>query len=292
MTAGRDPFLGMIWMFAGVTLMSFMHVSIRWVSDGLHPFEIAFFRNLLALVPVLPWLIHNPREVLKTDRPGTVILRGVVNTFCMLGYFYAISVAPLAEVTALSFTAPIFATMLAIPLFGDRVGIRRWLAIAAGFLGVLIILRPGFQQLGLGQVIIVSVSFGWGLCLLMIRDLGRTHSALTIATYMSLVMTPLSLFPALFVWQWPNLEQFAWLLLIACLGFCGQYGMTQALRLTENHVLTPIEFSRLIIMALLAYWFFDEIPDRFVWMGSGLIFLACGYIAYREHVIRRTGKIA
>lgn len=292
MTTGRDPVSGMIWMFVGVTLMSLMHSSIRWVSDGLHPFEIAFFRNLLALVPVLPWLIRTPREVLRTDRPGTVILRGVVNTFCMLGYFYAISVAPLAEVTALSFTAPIFATLLAIPLFGDRVGIRRWLAILAGFLGVVIILRPGFQQLGIGQIIIVTVSFGWGLCLLMIRDLGRTHSALTIATYMSLVMTPLSLIPALMVWQWPNPIQFVWLLVIACLGFGGQFSMTQALRLAENHVLTPVEFSRLIIMALLAYWLFDEVPDTFVWIGSGLIFVSCGYIAYREHVIGRARKSA
>lgn len=288
----RNPLLGALWMLGAVWLMSVMHVTIRLVSDGMHPFEIAFFRNLLAMVPILPWLLRNPAKLLRTDRPWTMITRGVVNTFCMLGYFYAVTVAPLAEVTALSFTAPIFATVLAIPLFGDKVGARRWIAILAGFAGVLLILRPGFTDIGIGQAITIAVSLGWGVCLLMIRDLGRTHSALTIALYMSLVMTPLSLVPALFVWTWPSEEQLAWLLFIGFMGFGGQYGMTQALRLVETHVLTPVEFSRLIIMAFLAYLIFDEIPDAFVWLGGGLIFLSCVYIAYREHVLKRQQNLS
>jgi len=283
-TATRaDPLGGIFWMLVYALFISAMHACIRHVSADMHPFEIAFFRNVFALLALAPWFIKLGWAPLRTNRLGMLTVRGTVNTFCMMGYFTAISIAPLAEVTALGFTAPIFTTLMAIFVFGERVGLRRWGAIAVGFAGVFVMLRPGFQEIGTGQILVISSAVGWAVCMILIKDLGRTESSVTITAYMSLVMAPLSLIPALFVWVWPSWEQLAWLTLLGVLGGIGQMAMAESLRLAPTYVVTPIDFTRLLIIALIAYVFFDEVPDVFVWLGGTMIFAATAFIAYREH---------
>jgi len=264
-------------------VISGMHVGVRLVSEGIPPFEIAFFRNLFGLVAVLPWFFRMGLQPLKTKRIGMLTTRGALNTLCMLGFFTALSITPLAEVTALSFTAPIFATLVAMFWFKEKIGIRRWAAIAVGFAGVFVVLRPGFQEIGLGQMLVLSSSIGWAVCIIIIKDLGRTESAVTITTYMGLVMAPLSLIPALFVWVTPSLEQLGWLLLLGTLGGIGQLAMSQSLRLADTHVVTPFDFSRLIFISIFGYLVLGQIPDNFVWLGGAMIFGAMAFITYREH---------
>lgn len=271
-------------------LVSGMHVCVRLVSEGLPPFEIAFFRNLFGLVAVVPWFIKFGFTPLRTKRIGLLTARGALNTVCMLGFFTAVSVTPLADVTALSFTAPIYATLFAIFWFGEKIGIRRWAAILVGLIGIFVVLRPGFQTISTGHILVLGSAFGWGICLIMIKDLGRTESAVTITTYMSLVMAPLSLIPALFVWVPPSLEQLGWLLLLGTLGGGGQLAMSQSLRLADTHVVTPFDFSRLLFVAALAYLMFDQIPDIFVWIGGAMIFGSIAFITFREHQINQTPK--
>ncbi|HEY4636314.1 MAG TPA: DMT family transporter, partial [Rhodospirillales bacterium] len=127
---------GILWMLVFTLCMGTMHACIRQVSSGgMHPFEIAFFRNLFGLLVVVPWFVRLGLQPLRTSRLGMLTLRGAINVISMLAFFTALSIAPLAEVTALSFSAPIFATLLAMVVFGERAGIRRWTAIVVGFLG-------------------------------------------------------------------------------------------------------------------------------------------------------------
>lgn len=282
-----DPMKGILWMLIYGLFISMMHVTIRHVSADMHPFEIAFFRNLFALIAIGPWFIKLGWSVLKTDRPGMMIARGGVNTLCMLGYFTAITIAPLAEVTALGFTAPIYTTLLAMLVFKERIGLRRWLAILSGFLGVFVVLRPGFQDIGTGQVLVLFSAMGWGICMLMIKDMARTNSSATITAWMSLVMAPLSLIPALFYWTWPSWEQLGWLALLGTLGGIGQMAMAQSLKVAPTHVVMPIDFSRLLIVAFFGFVFFGEVPDAYVWLGGIMIFAATAFIAYREHVLKQ-----
>jgi drug/metabolite transporter (DMT)-like permease len=276
-----------MWMLVYSALISGMHICVRLVSEGLPPFEIAFFRNLFGLIAVIPWFIKLGLKPLKTDRMGMLVTRGAINTLCMLGFFTALSITPLAEITALSFSATIFATILAMFWFKEKVGIRRWLAILFGFAGVFVVLRPGFQSIGLGQLLVVGSSLGWGICLIIIKDLGKTESAVTITTYMSLVMAPLSLIPALFVWVTPSLEQIGWLILLGTLGGIGQIAMSESLRIGETHVVTTFDYSRLLFVSILAYIIFGQVPDLFVWVGGTMIFGAIAFITYREHVLRQ-----
>ncbi len=278
---------GIAWMVVATAFISLMHTSIRHLSADIHPFEIAVFRNLFGLVVVLPWLFRYGLAPFKTRRLKLLSLRAVVNVVAMLCFFQALSMAPLTEVTALAFTAPIFATVFAVLILGERVGGRRWMAIGIGFAGAFVVLRPGFASIDLGQVLTLVASVLWAFVLLIIKTLSRTEASVTITAYMSLLMAPLALIPAVFVWQWPSLDQLWWLAFIGFLGGCGQMAMTQALKEAPTNVVMPFDFLRLIWIAAIAYVAFAEVPDLFTWLGGVTIFAAGAYIAYGE---RRRGR--
>ena len=155
----RDSLRGILWMALFTLCMSAMHAAVRHVSGDLHPFEIAFFRLLFGFVIVLPWFIKLGWVPLKTRRFGLMSLRGALNLTCMMAFFFALSITPLAEVTALMFSAPIFATVIAMAVFGERAGARRWTAIAFGFAGTLVVLPPGFGTIGLGPFLALFAAF-------------------------------------------------------------------------------------------------------------------------------------
>ena len=284
--AKADNLNGILWMCVYTALMAGMHVCVRLVSEGMHPFEVVFFRNVFALAVLIPWFWKLGLAPLKTKRFGLLFTRGAVNITCMLGFFYALSIGNLAEIAALSFTAPIYAVLISIFIFHEKVGLQRWAAILAGFAGVLVIIQPGFGEIGLAQMLVLFSAFGWAVCMVMIKALGKTESAVTITAYMSLVMAPLSLGPAMYYWIWPTWEQLGWLLVLGLLGGGGQLALSQSLRLGETHVVTPFDFLRLVFVALLAYLLFDQVPGGFVWLGGTMIFASVAFIAYREHVRR------
>jgi len=287
-TPQQNNLKGVMWMLVCGISMSAMHSSIRHVSADLHPFEIAFFRLLFGLLPLAPWFIKLGWAPLRTKRLGLMTFRGVLNLVCMLAFFMALAITPLAQVTALGFSAPIFATVLAVFVFGEKVGVQRWSAIAFGFLGALVVIRPGFETVSLGAALALSAAIIWGICLVIIKTLGRTESSLTITVYMSLIMAPLSLIPALWFWQTPTAEQFMWLIAIGITGGTGQMAMAEALRVGETHVVMPIDFSRLIWVSVIAFLAFAEVPGLFTWIGGAMIFAATAFIAWRERALRIT----
>lgn len=275
---------GIMWMLVATLCLAMMHTVISYVSDTVHPFVVVFFRLFFALIVVIPFFFREGTTILKTNRLGMMILRGVLNFGAMLCFFTALSLSPIADVTALSFTAPLFATLLAVLILKEKIGWRRALAIGCGFAGTLVVLRPGFEEIGLGSGLVLISAIFWGACVIIVKDLGRTESAVTITTYMSLVMAPLALIPALFVWTTPSLIDFGWLGLLGVLGGIGQLCVSQSLKLAETHVAMPFDFVRLVWVSITGYIFFAEIPDVFVWMGGALIFSSTAYITYREHV--------
>lgn len=282
---GSGALRGLALMFVSTFFFAAMHASIRHLSATIHPFEIAFFRSLFALAVVAPWFYREGLALLHTRRPGLHALRAVFNVFAMLSFFYALSITPLSEVTALGFTAPIFTTLLAALILGEVVRLRRWSAIMVGFVGTLVILRPGFAEVGLGQLLVLFSSLVWACALLVIKTLGRTDSSATIIAYMALFMMPLTLVPASFVWQWPDGNELFWLVLVGLLGGTGQLCMTEALRSADTAVVMPIDFCKLLWIAVIAYLAFGEVPDRYTWLGGAIIFASSVYIAYRERQV-------
>ncbi len=277
-------------MLGATVMFSCMHATIRHASAEMHPFEVAFFRNLFGLALLAPLLFRYGIAPLRTAKLKLHLLRGLFNITTILCFFYALSIAPLTDVAAMTFASPIFATALAVFVFGERIGIRRWAAILVGFAGTLVVLRPGFEGVAFGPLLALFAALFWGVALLVIKVLARTESSLTITAYMMILLTPMSLVAAVFFWRWPSAEQYLWLLLIAALGTSGHLFLNQALKEAETNVVMPVDFVRLIWVSIIGYFAFGEVPDLFTWIGGAMIFASALYIAYRESRRRRQAE--
>ena len=273
---------GMIWMLMAVLFFSALHGMIRVASEDVDVLVVVFFRNLFGLIVLIPLLFKHGIEPLRTKRPGMLLWRAILNASAMCLYFTALAIAPLADVTALSFLGPIFATVLAIMIFKEKVGYHRWFAIFVGFVGALIILRPGMVAIDTGSILVIIASVFWAGALMVIKLLSRTESSLTITFYMTIMMTPLTLIPALFFWSWPSFEGWFWLLGIGLIGTFAQYCMTESLRLGDTHVVMPMDYTRLIWMAIIGWLIFAEEPDLYTILGGIVIAISASYIAWRE----------
>ena len=269
-------------MLAATLMAGIMNSAARHVMETVHPFELVFFRNLFAFAFVVPMLLRTGVGVFRTDRLGLHVGRASLNTVNMMVWFTAVSLAPLAEVTALGFTAPIFATVLSVIILRETVGLRRWSAIVVGFAGTMIVLQPGFDTVSPGHGLTLLAATMWAGVLLIIKSLSRTESSITIVAYMSLLMTPMSLIPAAFVWVWPTWTELAWMALIGVCGGAGQYFLAQSFHEADISVVMPFDFTKLVWIALIAYLAFAEIPDWTTWFGGAVIFASTLYIARRE----------
>ena len=276
---------GILLMILATILFSIMHASIKHISSGIHPFEVAFFRNLFGLVVIAPWFIKYGIQPLVTNKIKLHFLRSFFNVIAMLTFFYALSVTPLAEVASLAFTAPLFATLLAIIFLREKIGIRRSGAIIVGFIGAAIIVNPDFENINIGHMCILISASIWSVALIFIKILGRTESSVTITSYMVIFMIPLSAIAASFYWVLPSLND---LLILAVIGIAGtgaQMLLAQALKEEDTGIIMPFDFLKMIWAVLIGYLIFSETPDINVWIGGIIIFSSTLYVAYRERII-------
>ncbi|WP_374444461.1 DMT family transporter [Stella sp.] len=282
---------GILCMLVATAAFMTMQTGIRHLTGEMHPFVVGFFRTFLGLLWLMPWILRIGPAAWRSARPLVHVFRGAINTVSMLCTFVALSITPLAEVTALSFTAPLFATLGAILFLGERVRLRRWLALGTGFLGALLILRPGFAEVGTGPILAVVASALWAMALLIIKVQSRTDSSVTIALYMGLVMSPLALACAIPFWVWPDPGQFLMLVAVGGLGALGQVALNQSFREADATVVLPFDFLKLIWATALGFLVFAEVPDLWTWIGGTVIFAATLYIAWREAKTKRDARL-
>lgn len=281
---------GVIMMCASTVAFAFMHFSVRVASSELHPFQIAFFRNLFGLAFLLPLLIGPGFAQMRTSRIGLHALRGIVNIAAMFLFFSALAITPLAKVTALSFTAPIFTSVLSVVILREQIRLRRWTAIGLGFIGMLIILRPGIAVVETGALLVIASALLWSLALIIVKTLSRTESSVAIVAWMGIFLSVFSIGPALWVWKDPTLWAWGWLLFIGFSGSVAQVCLSQALKETDPTAVMPFDFLKLVWAALLAFWFLGEVPDEMTFVGAAVIFGAGLYVAHRERAAARAGK--
>ncbi len=277
----------MAYMVASGIAGTAMGAVIRHVSQELHPFEIAFFRNVFGLLLLLPLVWRHGLASLRTRRPGLHFTRGILNVGVVMFLFTAVSMAPLEKVTALSFTAPLFATVLAVLVLGERVRARRVIALATGFAGMLVILRPGLVAIDLGTSLALAGATTWATSMIVVKMLARTESSVTITVRMAIVGIPFTLLAALMVWRTPSMEALFWCGVLGALGGTAHLTVAQAFKLGEASAVLPVDFLRLIWAAALGYALFGERPDFWTWVGGAVIFTAATYIALRERNLAR-----
>lgn len=257
-------------------------------QSGIPPIETVLFRSTMSLIILAPFAI-SAATALRTSKPGLHVLRGLVQAGSMICFFTGIAspAVTLTEANALEFTSPIFATLLAALFFGETVRTRRLVAMAAGFLGALVALRPGFAEITDGHWLMLLANILWAAVLLMIRNLSRTESALTQSLYIGLVLTPLAAIFAMPAWVTPDATQLALLCTVGATATLGQYLFAQAFRYAEMSAVLPLDFSKLIWSSLYGYLIFARLPDAFVLLGGAIIFSAGAYITIREAQMQR-----
>ena len=265
-----------------------MGIFIRLSSETLHTLEIVFFRNALALVFFFPFIAKNGLAVLNSKRKKLYGARALINVTGMAAGFAALTMIPLAEATALSFTAPLFATFAAAIIFGEIIRIRRIIALMLGFLGMLFILQPGVNEISTGSILAIINAVTIAITVLIVKKLTNTERPEIIVIYMALFQTPLALIPAIFFWKWPDLMTWVWLIALATAGTLGHLFYTKAIQLAEVSQMQPIEFIRLPIVAGLAFFLFGEIPTFWTWVGGAIIFSATAYVTHRESKLSKT----
>jgi drug/metabolite transporter (DMT)-like permease len=260
----------------------FMNVLIRVAAQSMHPFEVAFFRCFFGLVLLLPWIAKEGRSLLRGRNSGFYVLRAIVGLISMATWFYGITVVPLATATAVNFTAPLFATLAAVFILHEDVRLRRWSAVVLGFVGVLIIMRPGSERLDINLLILLLSSATAAMNNITVKFLARSETPSRIVALFMLYLTPLSLVPALFVWQWPDLWSFGALVGLGCLGTVAHLSVARALSAADASACAPFEFARLPFAALVGFLWFGEVTDLWTWVGAAIIAGSSVYVAHRE----------
>ena len=278
---------GIVLMCLSTIAFSIMHGLVRFVSEVLPPFQIAFFRNIFGLAFLLPLLMRSRFAILRTKQIGLHALRGVINMAAMLMFFTALAISPIAKVTALGFTAPIFMAILAVLVLGERFRIYRWSAIFLGFVGMLIILRPGLVAIDTGALLVIGSAALWAVAMIIIKIQSRTESSLTIVAYMGIFLGVFSIAPAVWVWQPFGLQTLGFMVLIGLFGSIAQMAISESLKETDSTALMPFDFLKLIWTAIIGVWFFAEVPDIYTWVGATVIFLSGLFIAFRERSAQR-----
>ncbi len=275
--------LAIFLMIMSVGAASGLDSVVKFVAnEGMHPIQIVFFRNLFGLVVLLPLFLKSGFYQLRTSRLSFHILRGGIHSTSMISWFIAITLIPLADATALSFLTPIYASVGAILIMGEPSRQPRWIAIAIGFIGMLVILRPGLAEISLGSILVVSSGIAMATSKLMAKSLTRTDTPATIVFFMSLMVTFISFFPALFFWKWPPLELWFWLLMLGAGGSFAHIVQTHSYRIGEITVVEPMSYFRLIWATAFGFLLFGEVPEIWTWIGTVIIIMGALLLTREE----------
>ena len=280
-------------MVIGCLLFSIMGALVKLLGQRLDSFQIAFFRCFFGFLAILPFVLSKKgHHGFRTSHLYGHFARGAVGVAGMVAGFYATTRLPLTDSTAISFTAPLFMILTAIFLLGEKIRWRRGLATVAGFIGVLVMVRPDRGALEIAAVIGLFAAFLAALSTTMIKRLSATEEALTILVYFGLFSTMLTAVPAYFVWRPLTADEVALLALIGALGAIGQFCQVRAYAAGELMAIAPIDYSRLIFAGIMGFLLFAELPDRYTLVGAAIIVGSTLYIAYRETHLSRMHRAA
>tara|TARA_B100000929_G_scaffold26387_1_gene19621 strand:+ start:201 stop:1103 length:903 start_codon:yes stop_codon:yes gene_type:complete len=279
----KNKLVSVAFLAIGATLFgSFMGAGVKFLSDDLHPIIICFYRCLMGLILITPFVARNNFQALQTDNMRLQIFRALINIISMICWFSAISMMHFEKATALGFTTPLFTTVLAVLILGEVIRFHRTAALLLGFVGILIIIRPGYMPFEFGTVLMLIASFSFSFVLIFVKKLSATDSSLTIIFYHLLYMTPAFFILSLFYWENINFNQLIIFVLMGASGLLSHWCLAQAFKMSDTTFVMPLQFTKLIWASLIGLFIFAEQPDIWTWIGGVIIFISIVYITYRE----------
>ena len=277
---------GIFWMCMATLMSSLAGGMVRALAGEIPIIELVFFRNVVALVILAPWMMRSNAVRLPVSRLPLYGFRVAFAYTAMVMLFYALARMPIADVYALQYTIPLFTILLAVLVLKQHADGHAWAACFVGFAGALIIMRPGIIELTLAAVLAISSALMSAGSNTTIKLLSRTESPEAITVWTNLLMMPLALVPMLFVWVTPSWTQAPWVLAIGVASSIGGYCFTRAVASADARIVQPFQFSRMIFATAIGFAMFAELPDVWTWIGAAVIFAASYYVVLRE----RSGK--
>ena len=276
---------GILLMLAGMFLFATADVLAKFLTQYFHPIQIFWFRQFALLMGVSVMLGLRGPSILRTDRPRLQITRGILVVCSSLLFIFAVRYVPLADAVAASFVAPFFLTILGAILLGEKVGIRRWSAVFIGFIGALIIVRPGTGAIHPAVLLVVAAAGCYATRQVLGRLLADTDKTITTVAYTALTASFIASVALPFFWQWPN-DPLQWLALAAIGLFAGvgEVAVIRSLEVAETGAVAPIHYTLIIWGTLYGYLVFDQLPDHWTWMGTAIIVAAGFYTLQRARI--------
>ncbi len=262
-------------MLGAVFSFSTMAVAGRAVFEELDVYQLMFYRSAIGLTLVLIYAgcTRGGFGKFNTGRIKLHFIRNMSHLVGQFGWFFALGLIPLAQLFALEFTTPLWVAALAPLLLGERLTKMRLAAVSLGFIGVLIVLRPGLEDVSLGSIVMLIGAVGFAGAMMCTKRLSTTEQPVTILFYMALIQTPVGLMLAINELHWPSLVTGLWLILVAVLGFTAHFCIVRAVSLADAIVVAPLDFIRLPLIAVVGVVLYGEPLELWVFVGGGLVLL-------------------
>ncbi len=286
------PAAGIFWMCMATLISSISGGMVRELSGQIPTMELVFFRNVIALCVLAPVVIRQGVGLPSRSQIPVYALRVLFAYFAMVMLFYALARMPIADVYALQYTIPLFTILLAVVVLKQHADIHSWAACIVGFIGTLIVMRPGIIEITLASAAALSTAFMHAGSNTTIKILARRDNPEVITLWTNIGMLPLALIPTLFLWVTPTLEQWPLVLGIGLVSSIGGYCFTRAVSAADARIVQPFQFSRMIFATAIGWIMFSELPDIWTWVGAAVIFAASYYVVYREGKARRAQRKA
>lgn len=282
-TGASDTVRAILWMLACGVLFILLNGLLRLLAQQLDPFVTGFLRYSFGVVVMLPFILRAGWAAYRPHAVAGQVWRGAIHTAGLLLWFVAIPHVPLAEVTALGFTTPLFIMLGAMVFLGEKLVVARWIAALIGFAGVLVVVWPNLTGSGGPYSLVMLASAPlFAASFLITKALTKRDAPHVIVVWQSLMVAVFSLPFALVNWEWPNATQWAMFALSGVLGTAGHICLTRAFALADMSVTQPIKFLELVWAAILGFIVWSEVPGQATWIGGLIIFASTTWIARRE----------
>jgi drug/metabolite transporter (DMT)-like permease len=272
MTKGPSTMIAALWMAGWLGLMVIVAVAGRETLRELSVFQVMELRSVIGFLMLYP-LVHAAGgfAAMATSRPLPHLTRNLVHYAAQLGWFFALTLIPIAQVVSIEFTMPIWIAILAASFLGERMTAGKIAAIALGLIGVVVIVRPGTSTVEPGQLIALAAAVGFGVSVTLIKSLTRTETTLKIIFWMLVIQSAAGFIPALMLWQWPSAYVWIWIVVIAFCGTFSHYCMARALTYADATVVVPMDFLRVPLSATAGWLLYGEQLDAYTVVGAALI---------------------
>ena len=283
---------GAAWLVSGGFIFTSSGVMIRLLSEQIDSVQTAFFRAVLSVIMLLPLILTGRVQPWTSKRLAGHFWRTLAGTASMVLGFYAVSMLPLADATAIAFSQPLFSVVVAAAVAGEKVRWRRWSATIVGFAGVLVMVRPGEGSLQLGALVALANAAMVAFSILLVKRLSDSETPLMILTQFAVFSTLLLVVPAVWVWRWPDAWGWTLAVGIASSATIGQYFWVQAFKAGEMSAVAPFEYLRLPFAVFAGWLIWGEMPVIWTYVGASIVIASALYIAHREHQLARERRRA